>query len=534
MRRPRLLGSEQYARIVDGELLALVATAPAPVEDAPAGAPPPDDAPQAPPPAERTPQDQTFDPPAGGVPFTIPVVVLEGWETSDGRYIEPGSLGRRDMPQSLMAMLRNPDGGFEGHSAAIVCGRIDTMERVDASTMLNRETGEPFGAGVWAWTATGYLTPNDDQPGSSATVDYVRDGTLRGVSVDLGEVEADVQVLEEDEDGFPERVRFVVTQGSIAQCTVTPFAAFPGAYIVLNDGQGAEEAGVAPDDTAPAEEPAPPAVAASAFRIITPEQGGRRALVASLAPDVETIAPVLPPREWFERVEVLDPARHVYLGRRPNGTPTGQVWGYIAQWDVPHAGILNREVYAPRLGPDGYRTFTSQGSTMTAEGEEVPTGVLSFGGGHDNDMSHGVVPALAHYDSTSTAYADVIVGEDDFGVWFAGAMRPHLTRQQIEEFGRHPLSGDWRANPGDANVRLVAALSVNTPGFPIRGRSHITASGGRALIAAGSAPLIRRQQRSHGLDEDAVRRLVDERMRPALSSAARAGLTRLRRPSSPR
>jgi hypothetical protein len=119
-------------------------------------------------------------------------------------------------------------------------------------------------------------------------------------------------------------------------------------------------------------------------------------------------------------------------------------------------------------------------------------------------------------------------------VWFAGAMRPHLTRQQIEEFGRHPLSGDWRANPGDANVRLVAALSVNTPGFPIRGRSHITASGGRALIAAGSAPLIRRQQRSHGLDEDAVRRLVDERMRPALSSAARAGLTRLRRPSSPR
>jgi hypothetical protein len=197
---------------------------------------------------------------------------------------------------------------------------------------------------------------------------------------------------------------------------------------------------------------------------------------------------------------------------------------------VPHAGILNRTVYAPRLGPDGYRTFTSQGSTMTAEGEEIPTGVLSFGGGHDNDMTHGVVPALAHYDSTSTAYADVVVGEDDFGVWIAGAMRPHLTRQQIEEFGRHPISGDWRANPGDANVRLVAALSVNTPGFPIRGRSHITASGVRVLLAAGSAPLLRRQQRSVGLDEEQIRRLVDERMRPALTSAARAGLARLGRP----
>jgi hypothetical protein len=536
-RSPRLLGSERYARTgPGGRLLALIATAPAPAPvdpgpDAPAPDAP-DDAPQAPPPAERTPQDQTFDPPAGGVPYTIPAVVLEGWETSDGRYITPGSLGRRDMPQTLMAMLRNPDGGFEGHSAAIACGRIDTMERFDASAMVNRETGEPFGPDVWGWKATGYLTPNDDQPGTQATVDYVRDQVLRGVSVDLGEVEADVQVLEEDEDGFPERVRFVVTQGSIAQCTITPFAAFPSAYIVLDEGQGADDAGVTPAEPAdqPAEEPAPPPVAASALRILEPQHTGRRALVASLATEQETIAPVLPPREWFDRVDVPDPSRHVYLGRRPNGVPTGQVWGYLAQWDVPHAGILNRTVYAPRLGPDGYRTFTSQGSTMTAEGEEIPTGVLSFGGGHDNDMTHGVVPALAHYDSTSTAYADVVVGEDDFGVWIAGAMRPHLTRQQIEEFGRHPISGDWRANPGDANVRLVAALSVNTPGFPIRGRSHITASGVRVLLAAGSAPLLRRQQRSAGLDEEQIRRLVDERMRPALTSAARAGLARLRRP----
>jgi hypothetical protein len=176
------------------------------------------------------------------------------------------------------------------------------------------------------------------------------------VSVDLGEVEADMTVLEEDEDGFPERVRFVVTQGSIAQCTVTPFAAFPGAYIVLNDGQGADEAGVTPaeqpadGETPPADDGPPVPVNASALRILEPTRG-RGALVASLAADVETIAPVLPPREWFERVEVLDPSRHVYLGRRPDGTPTGQVWGYLAQWDVPHAGILNREVYAPRLGP---------------------------------------------------------------------------------------------------------------------------------------------------------------------------------------
>jgi hypothetical protein len=328
-------------------------------------------------------------------------------------------------------------------------------------------------------------------------------------------------VLEEDEDGFPERVRFIVTQGSIAQCTITPFAAFPSAYIVLDEGQGAADAGVTPA------EPAPVPVAASALRILEPARG-RQALVASLAADVETIAPLLPPREWFDRVDVPDPARHVYLGRRPNGVPTGQVWGYLAQWDVPHAGILDREVYAPRLGPAGYRTFASHGSVLTAENEEVSTGIATFGCGHDMDMNHGVIPAIEHYDNAGSAYADIVVGEDDFGVWFAGAMRPHLTRQQIEEFGRHPLSGDWRANPGDQNVRLVAALCVNTPGFPIRGRAHITASGVRTIIAAGSAPLVRRARRAGGTDPDEVARLVDARMRPVLSAAARAGLRRVR------
>jgi hypothetical protein len=519
-RRIRLLGSERFARWhADGRLAALVATAP-PVEDAP---PPIEvvEVPETTPPAERTPVDQTFAPPAGGVPFTIPAVVLEGWNTTDGgvdvRYIEPGSLGRLDMPQTIMAMLRNPDGGFSGHDAAIACGRLDTMERFDASAMINRETGEPFGEGVWGWRATGYLVPNDDQPGSAATADYVRDQILRGVSADLREVDGEVDVLELDEDGFPDRVRLRVTQGVIGQCTITPAGAFPSAYIILDEGQGS-------DASAPSTEEVP--VDPAELRVVT-SSGRRRTLTASGG-----IAPGQPPREWFQRVEQLNPSRHVYLGRRPDGTPTGQVWGYLAEWGVPHAGILDREVYAPRLGDAGYRTFTSQGAVLTAEGEEVSTGILTFGGGHANE-NLGVIPALAHYDNAGTAYADVTVGEDDFGVWFAGAMRPELTRDKIEAFGRHPLSGDWRANANDENVRLVAALSVNTPGFPIGARAHIAASGVRSLVAAGSAPLTRRAQRAHGgegVTVDAVRQAVDERMRPVLQAAARAGLARLRRP----
>ncbi len=487
----------------DGKhLAALVATAPVVDEE-----------PQAPPPAERTPLDDTdLTPPANGIRWRMPIFMLEGWETSDGRIIEAGAVGRRDLPMTLMAMTRNPDGGW-GHDAAIIAGRIDTMERYDASAVINRETGEPFGDGVFAWSATGWFTPHPDQPGSQATADFVRDKVLRGVSVDLGEFDAQIDVLEEDEDGFPEKVRMRITQASIGQATVTPFAAFPGAYIELDDEEPLTD------------EEAPPVVASG----LRTDRTAARNLAASAG-----VAPELPPKAWFTRQNQLNPSRHVYLGRRDDGTPTGQVWGYIAQWGVPHAGILDREVYAPRLGDRGYRTFHTQGATFTAEGEEVPTGVLTFGGGHANlDLS--VIPALAHYDNAGTGYADVVVGEDRFGLWFAGAMRSYLTREQIETFGKHPVSGDWRANPGDTEVRFIAALSVNTPGFSIGARAHIAASGARALVAAGSSSigaLSRRAERG-GADAAAVEAAINRALRPVLTASARNALDRLTRPRRP-
>lgn len=498
----------------DGRLAALVATAPVETEEE-TPAPAEDAEAQAPPPAERTPLDDTDLPdPEGGIRWVMPIFVLEGWETSDGRYIEPGALGRRDLPQTLMAMMRNPDGGW-GHDAAIIAGRIDTMERYDASAVINRETGEPFGEGVWAWRAEGWFTPHPDQPGSEATVQFVRDRSLRGVSVDLGEFEAEIDVLEEDEDGFPVKARMRITQASIGQATVCPFAAFPGAYIELAE----EEEPLADAEL--------PTVAASA--LIAPWGGGRPSGPRSLAAS-GGLAPLAPPRAWFTRQEQPDPSRHVYIGREADGTPTGQVWGYIAQWGVAHAGILDREVFAPRLGLRGYQTFMSQGETMTAEGEAVGTGVLTFGGGHAN-LSYGVMPALAHYDNAGTAYVDCVVGEDEFGLWFAGAFRPDLTREQIETFGRHPVSGDWRANPGDSQVRFVAGLSVNTPGFSIGAKAHIAASGARSLVAAGALPLARSARRAErgGTDATAVEAAINRALAPVLASAARESLRRLTR-----
>jgi hypothetical protein len=494
VRRPRLPRLARWDS--SGSLAALIATAPVA------------DAPQAPPPAERTPVDDTDLPvPEGAVAWRMPIFFLEGWETSDGRYFEPGGFGRRDLPQTLMAMVRNPDGGW-GHDAALIAGRIDTMDRYDASAVINRETGQPFGPGVFAWEATGYFTPHPDQPGSQAALDFVRSKALRGVSVDLGEVEAEIDVLEEDEDGFPEKVRFRATSGSIGQATVCPFAAFPGAYIELVDEEPLTD------------EELPPVDAARALTI-----------VAASPATGDGVAPVNPPRSWFARQHIEEPSRHVYLARDPDGTPTGQVFGYFAEWGVPHTGIRDRDVYAPRLGLRGYQTFMNRGTVLTAEGDELGVGLVTFGGGHCMDMNAGVIPALAHYDNAGTAYAKIVCGEDDFGPWFAGTMMPHLTRQQIEDFGAHPLSGDWRADPGDRDVRLVAVLSVNTPGFEIGARRHIAASGARALVAAGSAPLTRRARAAAGgTDARAVEEAINRALRPVLASAARQRLRDLTRP----
>jgi hypothetical protein len=509
-----------------GRLRALIATAPVVEEEAT-----PDtevtDVPELPPPAERTPADQTLDPPEGGVPFTIPVAVLEGYETPDGRFLTAGNGGRRDLPMTLMCMMKNPDGGW-GHDAAIAVGRVDTLERFDASTEINPLTSDPYGPGVFGWRATGWLTPHPDQEGSEAAVQFIRDQVLRGVSVDLDEFQAHEEILAVDEDGWPTDWRIVVDEWSIGQMTVCPFAAFPGATVVLDE-----------EDT---EEVTPAPIAASGQPGVLTFHGSGCApcdaatLTASAAPtaaELSGVAPTYPPAAWFSRQPMHDHPmeRHVYVGRNPDGTPTGQVWGRIAWWGACHTGVGDACVMAPRLGEVGYRSFHTRGSVYTAEGDELGVGILTHGGGHAN-IRLGVTPALAHYDTAGTAFCKVRVGEDDDGVWFAGAFRPQITRDQVEDFAGFPVSGDWRADAGDRDVRFIAAVSVPVPGFQPTARMGLAASGQRALIAAGAGRVKVEPDRAArgGTDHAAVQAAIDRALRPVLASAAHSRLRDLTRP----
>ena len=87
----------------------------------------------------------------------------------------------------------------------------------------------------------------------------------------------------------------------------------------------------------------------------------------------------------------------------------------------------------------------------------------------------------AHYDNTGTCAADVCAGEDEYGIWVAGAVREGVDAQILMA---SPLSGDWRKIGG--NMELLAALAVNIPGFAPPRLQASTFNGEQvALVAAG-------------------------------------------------
>lgn len=181
--------------------------------------------------------------------------------------------------------------------------------------------------------------------------------------------------------------------------------------------------------------------------------------------------PVAPPRDWFD-----DPKLH---GPTPIAvTADGRVMGHLAAWGTCHAGIGNQCVMAPRTATS-YKYFLN-GTVITAEGNAVRVGKITAGTGHA-DTRLGWVPASDHYDNTGKQVAVVASGEDRWGIWVAGALVPEADDQDAAMLRRSPLSGDWRRING--NLELVAALAVNTPGFPIV--SMMASGEPMSLCAAG-------------------------------------------------
>lgn len=184
--------------------------------------------------------------------------------------------------------------------------------------------------------------------------------------------------------------------------------------------------------------------------------------------------PVAPPQAWFDNPGLSEPTPLVV-------TPEGRVYGHLAVWNTCHTAYSGQCVEPPH-SPSAYSYFRN-GSVLTAEGSEIPTGVITLDTLHAGGKL-SAAQTMAHYEHTGRGVVDVSAGEDVHGIWVSGAVRPDVTPEQIRSLRASPLSGDWRRMGG--NLELVAALAVNVPGFPIPRPSGLVASGVMtSLVASG-------------------------------------------------
>jgi hypothetical protein len=179
---------------------------------------------------------------------------------------------------------------------------------------------------------------------------------------------------------------------------------------------------------------------------------------------VASSVPVCPPSDWFANPQFSELTPITI-------TDEGQVFGHLCGKDTCHIGYGSCKT-APRNCD--YDEYFHLGQLKTAEGDVVHVGHMTFGGGHA-PLENSANTAAAYYDSTSRVSADIRCGEDQFGTWVVGALRPGLSDEDIREIRSAPLSGDWR--PISGKLQLIAAHAVNVPGFPVPRAKVLVASG---------------------------------------------------------
>jgi hypothetical protein len=373
-----------------------------------------------------------------GTKFSIPLVIPEGIESGDGRKFRKEAIDIRELPLPLMWQIKTG----EGHMGSVVVGRIDQMERIEGG--IGNATGV-FDSGEYGKEAER----------------LVRNGFIRGVSADMDRFEAQEEELEagEDKPGKLGNGKMDITKARVMGVTIVPKPAFQECKIFIVDEMETEnkEDSVIPDGVYV--EDVDPTEAAS--------------LVA--CGFVAGAIPVIPPKDWFENPD-LKRATPLTV------TDEGRVFGHIAAWHVDHIG-LSFGTKPPR-SKSKYAYFHT-GVVRTDAGIDVPVGQLTLAGGHAS-LEASASEAARHYDDTASAVSDVHAGEDAYGIWVAGALRPGATPEQIRALRASAPSGDWR--PIKGNLELVAVCQVNVPGFPIA-RARVASGQVMALVAAGASTL---------------------------------------------
>lgn len=365
----------------------------------------------------------------------------------------------------------------EGHNTGVIVGKI--------------EAGTIEGGAVHA---TGVLF---DTPEATEAAELLAEEVIRP-SVDLCDMVVDWVVMDadgnhvedldelEDLDGLTEQMQ--VSEATIMGATLVAKPAFAEAKISLG-GQV--------EDT---------------------DDGAEHALVAAAAVAVRHDAALF--------------ANPQLAGPTPLTVDGEHVYGHLALWGTEHMSFPGKGVQPPRSATNYALFHTSQ---LETDKGAMSVGRLTVGTGHATARDD-VHAAAEHYDSTGTTWAFVKAGEDKYGIWVAGVVNPDADAAQVRAGAAAPLSGDWR-RVGN-NLELVAALSVNTPGFPVPRAFQNAGTESLSLVAAGVAPRLSkydqmvaavREAMRADREEEAAAKLQAERTRATRAMAAQIMATSISR-----
>ena len=382
-------------------------------------------------------------------------IVFENRLTGDNRIFKADSIAWDE--DTLPWAFRWQKASTQGHAGAVAIGRVDSIER--------RDDGVIYGRGV--------IIPALNEE-AAEYLRLIEAGVAGGVSVDGDSAQFDVQG-----DEGKQRVEF--SSMRLRSLTAVDIPAFNEARVRLSGSEPVEaeasEEAVFEDE----EVEELPVVEETVFEDeeedvtfeddeleeFKKKKAKKKAAGYGWKFDESLIAsgiPVLPSIEAFQDPKFDGPTGLTV-------TKDGRVFGHLALFNTCHIAFPQSCVTPPKNST--YKYFHT-GEIETAEGDFVQVGHLTFDTGHA-DMQASPRAAAAHYDHTGVVAADVRAGEDEYGIWVVGALRPKLTDEDIRTFRAAPLSGDWRRIGG--RMELVGALSVNVPGFPVPRARAMVASG---------------------------------------------------------
>lgn len=371
-----------------------------------------------------------------GAAFKIDMLLPVGAETGDGRKFAANALSARELPLPLLWQFKTDS----GHNQSVIVGRIDSLE-INSAGITNVR-------GVF-----------DTNPYAREAERLILNGFLKGVSADLDKFSAveDSPAESELAQGTkgPRKIEnkgLTIDKARLMGATVVALPAFQEAVIEIDNQKVFTD----------------PLMEGEYYDGVL-EEYSMESLVASAAP-------IAPPREWFQHMKVSEPTPLTI-------DDDGRVYGYLALWSSNHIGYQHAQ--KPPRSATNYKYFRT-GVVRTADGTDVTVGNLTLVGGHA-PIQASAKDAVKHYDDTNSAVIDVVAGEDQFGIWLAGSLRPGVSPEQVRSVRASALSGDWR--PVNGRLELVAACFVNVPGFMTT--RTMVASGGQvtALVAAGAQEL---------------------------------------------